>query len=368
MVRLSRPAPKPMPSEHEIRRAERRPEPGGEGYPDNPVLVRVWRDVAVESQHRGAWCLCDGEGGVLDGAGAWERPIFTRSSVKCLQALPLLESGAAERFGLGEREVALAIASHNAEPAHTEIVAGMLARVGLTPGALRCGPHAPGDPEVRAQLAAEGREPSALHNNCSGKHAGFLVLARHLGLAPERYLDPEGEVQGLVRRAVLETTGLAPERVTTAVDGCSAPTFRIPLAALATAFARVATPEGPWPCFGPARRAACRRMLDAAAAHPELIAGRSKRLCTDIARATRGRVFPKIGAEAVYALGLCGRGRAIAVKIDDGGARALHALVVALLERFDLASAAELALLEPWREATLRNWAGIAVGRTEVLV
>ena len=340
------------------------PSASGREYPDNPVLVRVWRGHAVESQHRGAWVLADGSGEVFAGAGAWDRPVFARSSVKCLQALPLLESGAAEHFALSDREVALALSSHNAEACHTETVAGLLARIGLGVEDLRCGAQTPGDPEARRRLREAGEKPTALHNNCSGKHAGFLALARHLGEPPERYLDPQGRVQALVRDAVRTMSGVAAEDFSSAVDGCSAPTFRLPLHDLATAFARVASPEK----LAPARRGACERMLSAVAQHPELIAGSHQRICTDIARATGGRVFPKVGGDAVYAFGVRGRDRGIAVKMDDGAGRGLHALVVALLRRFGFASESELAQLAAWEARTLRNWAGLEVGRTEVLV
>jgi L-asparaginase II len=334
------------------------------GYPDNPVLVRVWRGGAVESQHRGAWALANASGEILEGAGEWEKPVFVRSSVKCLQALPLLESGAAERFGLRDSEVALALSSHNAEACHTEGVAGLLARIGLSVANLRCGAQPPGDPEARCRLREAGAEPTALHNNCSGKHAGFLTLALHLGESPERYLDPEGQVQTLVREAVRSMTGVAAEQLSSAVDGCSAPTFRLPLSGLATAFARVANPER----LPARRREACERMLTSVAGHPELIAGRHQRICTDIARVTRGRIFPKIGGDAVYGLGLRGEDRGIAIKIDDGAGRGLHAVIIALLRRFGFANEAELVALAVWEGRELRNWSGIQVGRTEVLV
>ncbi len=328
------------------------------------MLVRLWRGDAVESQHRGAWVLTDTAGRPLEGAGSFEAPYFARSSVKCLQAIPLFESGAAERFAFDEREIALVIASHNGEEIHTAGVERILARLGLEPRHLACGPQSPGDPRARAELARRGEKATAIHNNCSGKHAGFLALALQLGVPPERYLDPACAAQVRVREALSELCGLAPHEVGQAIDGCSAPTFRIPLTALARAFARVSSPEGlPEP-----RRRACERMLDAVAAHPEMIAGNHQRICTDIARVTRGRLFPKLGGEAIYAIGVRGGGRALAIKIDDGGYRALHAVIVALLRRLQLANAEELAALEGWEERTLRNWAGLAVGRTEVLV
>jgi L-asparaginase II len=335
----------------------------GGSYPENPVLVRVWRGARVESQHRGSWVLCDADGTVIDGMGAWRVPIFARSSVKSLQALPLIESGAAEHFGFDDAEIALALSSHNAEAIHTEGVRRVLGRLGLDVGALQCGAQAPGDPEVRDALRDSKARPTALHNNCSGKHAGFLALAKHVGADPAHYLDTSSPVQKLVRGAVLEMTGLEDGAMYTAIDGCSAPTFQMPLSALATAFARVANPHG----LRAERRAACERMLDSVAANPAMIAGTYRRICTDIARVSGGRLFPKVGGEAVYAIGVRGADRALAIKIDDGNYRGMHPVIVELLRRFGFARADELAALEAWEEKRLSNWAGQVVGRTEVV-
>ncbi|TAJ07710.1 MAG: asparaginase [Planctomycetota bacterium] len=331
--------------------------------PEQPVLVRLWRGEHVESQHRGAWVVVDA-GGVQDGVGQWNAPVFARSSVKSLQALPLLESGAADRFGYDAAELALALSSHSAEPIHTERVAALLGRLGLGVEHLRCGPQQPLDPAARRALAERGAKPSALHNNCSGKHAGFLALARHLGVDPAAYLDPAGASQRAVRNALQEITGTEEGELYVAVDGCSAPTFRLPLVKLAAGVARIANPAAQ----SGARAAACERMLAAVAQHPELIAGTHQRICTDIARATRGRLFPKIGAEGIYVIGRAGTGQGLALKIDDGNDRALHALVVALLEKLGWADAQELAALARYRETPLVNRAGLVVGRTEVLV
>jgi L-asparaginase II len=332
-------------------------------FPDDPVVVRVLRGGEIESVHRGAWCLAAPSGAVLASAGAVEHPFTVRSSVKPLQALPLFESGAAERLELREAEVALAIASHSGEACHVEVVRGLLARLGLDERHLRCGAHPPTDARAREELRARGEAPSALHNNCSGKHAAFLAQARHLGVPHETYLDPEGRVQALARAAIAEVAGVAPGALVPALDGCSAPTYRLPLRALATAFARLANPAG----LAPERRAAAERMTRAAAAHPVLVGGSRKRLDTDLLAASLGRLFPKIGAEAIHATGLVGGGCGLAVKIDDGGERALPVLVVALLERLGLARAPELAALGPWREQTLRNHAGLEASRIEVV-
>jgi L-asparaginase II len=334
------------------------------GLPEQPVLVRLWRGEHVESQHRGAWVVVDARGEVLDGAGDWNAPQFARSSVKSLQALPLLESGAAARYGYDAAELALALASHSAEAIHTARVAALLERLGLSVADLRCGTQVPIDPAARRELAQRGEKPSALHNNCSGKHAGFLALALHLDVRTDEYLDPSSASQRAVRAALQQMTGTSDSDLYLAVDGCSAPTFRLPLRALATGITRIANPRG----LGATRSAACERMTAAVAAHPDLIAGNHQRICTDIARATRGRLFPKIGAEGIYVIGCVGSERGLAIKIDDGNERALHALVVALLEKLDWADTAELAQWERWRERVLHNRAGIAVGRTEVRV
>jgi L-asparaginase II len=340
------------------------PAPGEVSAPPaaNPVLVEVWRGSWVESQHRGAFAVVDGEGQVLEGRGDFARPHFARSTIKSLQALPLLESGAAAHFGLGPRELCLALASHNAEPCHTDTVAALLARLGLGPDHLQCGPQPPGDPEVRRELEARGERPTALHNNCSGKHAGFLALCRHLGREPAEYLEPAAPTQLAVRRAVGELCGADGAALTFGLDGCSAPTFRLTLRELATGFARLANPQR----LGAARAAACTTLTTAVAAHPELIAGRHRRLCTDLVRVTEGRLFPKIGAEGLYCVGWVGGGRGLALKLDDGQARGLHPLVVQLLHRLRWIDDGEFAALRAYAPERELNWAGREVGRLEV--
>ncbi|MFT7678810.1 MAG: L-asparaginase II [Planctomycetota bacterium] len=332
-------------------------------YPDQPVLVRAHRGAHVESVHRGSWVLVDGAGAVVAGAGDYQAPIFTRSAIKCLQALPLIESGAAERFGVDAEGLALAISSHNGEGVHVRVAGSMLAAAGYSEANLLCGPQLPGDPRARTEWLETGAKASPMHNNCSGKHAGFLTLSRHLGVAPERYLDPESETQRAVRAAVSSTTGLAEAELEFAIDGCSAPTWRLPLQAMATAFARVSTAGR----LGAGRDAACAAMTAAAAEYPGHVAGEHRRLCTALLRASQGRLFPKIGAEGVYAVGLRGSDRAIACKIDDGGNRALHALVIHLCAQFGFLEESELAALAAFRGDPLRNRAGLEVGRLEVL-
>jgi L-asparaginase II len=331
----------------------------GAGFPENPPQVEVWRGPRIESWHRGAWVLAQPDGRVVTSSGDPLQRHFARSSIKALQALPLLETEADRRFGFEAPDLALAISSHQAERQHVERALSMLARAGWSARDLRCGAQPPSDGRMKRELEQAGQAPGAEHNNCSGKHAGFLALCRHFDGDPAHYLSAEGAVQPRVARAVAEMCGLDGESLEFGIDGCSAPTFHLPLAGLAAAFARFANPGA----LPEARRQACQRLARAAAEHPELVAGRKGRLCTDLLKATGGRLFGKVGAEGMYVIGVVGGGLGLAVKLDDGQKRGLHALVIGLLERFELLSRAELEALAAWRAGPLTNWAGLEIGR-----
>lgn len=331
-------------------------------FASNPILARVWRGGWVESAHRGAWVVVDGEGQVLQGSGAHGDPIFARSSVKALQALPLIESGAAERFHYSEADIALALSSHSGEPQHTERVLDILGRVGLTGSALKCGSSPPADRDAREALKKAGEAPSAIHHFCSGKHAGFLALATHLGVDPEFYLDTESASQKVIRQALLEMTCLSEDQVTVAIDGCSAPTFRLPLHALARAFARLTTPRD----LDSTRKATCERLVAAVGANPELIAGRQRRLCTALSKVSNGQLFPKVGAEGVYVVGRVGHDQALAVKMDDGGQRGLQAVTVELMKHLQWLAPDAIEELSKYRAYVQRNDARLETGTFEV--
>ncbi|MBL4771718.1 MAG: asparaginase [Planctomycetes bacterium] len=333
-----------------------------QAFSDNPILARVWRGSWVESVHRGSWVVVDGQGHVLQGSGAHGNSIFARSAVKCLQALPLVESGAAERFGYSQADLALALSSHSGEAQHTDRVQGILERVGLDKDSLLCGTSPPADREAREALRSAQQAPSALHHFCSGKHAGFLALAKHLEVAPERYLDPASASQKAVRQAMLEMTGVAEDQLTEAIDGCSAPTFRLSLTALARAFAGFTTPNR----YSDTRRATCERLIEAVREYPELIAGRSRRLCTALSKVSEGALFPKVGAEGVYVVGRVGHDQALAVKMDDGGQRGLQAVTVELMKHLQWLSPDAIAELTMYRAQVQRNDAGLETGTLEV--
>jgi L-asparaginase II len=289
------------------------------------VLVELWRGAVLEGRHRGHAVVADARGAVV---AAWGDPgavILPRSSCKMLQALPLVESGAADAAGLGPAELALACASHSGAAVHVGRVARWLAGLGLGEADLRCGAQVPGDRAERHRLQAAAAPPSQLHNNCSGKHAGFLTLARHLGAGPD-YVAVDHPVQRAVRAAFEAMTG-APSPGW-GVDGCAAPNFATTVRGLAAAMARMGSPAAE----GPARAAAARRLVAAMAAEPVLVAGEG-RACTELIAAMRGRAVVKTGAEGVFTGILPDRGLGLAVKVEDGATRAAECAVAALLVR-----------------------------------
>jgi L-asparaginase II len=322
----------------------------------NPVLVEVLRGALVESRHRGAVAVVDADGRRALALGDVERPVYPRSAIKALQALPLIESGAADRYGLGEAELALACASHGGEPGHIATATRMLKLAGLEPSALKCGAHWPIHQPSAQALAREGGTATALHNNCSGKHAGFLCVACALDADRARYVEPEHPVQRAVKATLESLTGASISQDVCAIDGCSVPTWAVPLSALALAYARFGTGAG----LASERAKAAARLRAACAAQPWHVAG-TGRFCTEIMQRFGARVFVKTGAEGVYCAALPEQGLGIAVKCDDGMGRAAEVTMAAVLARL-LNSAADSAVLEPYVRPTLRNWNGIAVG------
>ncbi len=324
---------------------------------ENPVLVEVLRGATVESRHRGAVAVVDADGGVALGIGDVERPVFPRSAVKAIQALPLVESGAADAYGFGRRELALACASHSGEPEHAALAAAMLERAGLDAGALECGAHWPSRQEAALDLARQGKRPTALHNNCSGKHAGFLCTCRHAGLGHRGYVAIGHEIQQGVRDAMEAVTGAAHGVENCGTDGCSIPTYAVPLKSLARGFARMATGVG----LGETRARAAKRLIDACMAEPFLVAG-TDRLDTRLMRAAGGRVMVKIGAEGVYCGAIPELGLGIALKCDDGAARAAEVMIAAVVARLLPSEDALSAMIGDMARPVMANWNGIAVG------
>ncbi len=349
----------------------------------NPVLVEATRGGVRESAHSGAVAVVDARGGVVVSLGDIDRPVFPRSAIKVLQALPLVASGAADRLGLDDEELAVACASHGGEPRHVEVVQRLLAKAGLDVDALECGTQWPYRETVQREMAAAGRQPSALTNNCSGKHAGFLGLACRMceagvggggggigggggGISGvdlrqyvKGYVGPDHPVMREVTAAVGAATSHDLGRAARGTDGCSIPTYAIPLRQLALAFARVATGDG----LSPEHGRAASRLRAAVARHPFLVAG-TGRFDTRVMERLGERVFCKVGAEGVYCAALPGRGLGVAIKVDDGQARGAEVAMAAVIEALvELKEDAERRFVAALSDVVMKNWNGIEVGR-----
>lgn len=326
---------------------------GSAGGNANPVLVELDIGEARESMHRGAAAITDHEGRLIRQWGDIDRAFYPHSALKPLWALPLLESGAAERFGLTTAEIVLSASSHLGEKRPVELVEHWLSRCGISLEALQCGPQRPLSNEAAFELRLVGLAPSVLHNNNSGKHAGFLTTALHLGEPLEGYLNPDHPVQQRARALVEELAGISSVQVRGAIERCGMPAYRLSLRALALAMARFGDPSG----LPQIRADAVRKLVSAIRAEPELLVGRG-RLSSAICASTDGRVIVKGGIEGVFTGALMERGIGFALKIDDGAQRAADISVAALL-----ASLGELPEnLMARLVATIRTHAGEPIG------
>jgi len=323
------------------------------------LLAEIFRGNEVESRHTGAFVVADTAGRLVLSGGDPERAIYPRSAIKSFQALPLLLSGAAERFRLTGAELALTCASHVGTAAHTAVAAKMLARAGRDVECLECGAHWPSSNAAARALAAEGRHPSALHNNCSGKHAGFICTSIATGRDPAGYVRPDHPTMRDVTQAVSAMVQTDLFAQAPATDGCSIPTYRIPLTALATGFARFGAGTGLPEGFA----AAAQRLRDSVAENPAMLSGEG-RFDTLVTAAFGTAVFVKLGAEGVYCGALPALGLGFALKCDDGSPRAAEAATAAILRHF----LGPHEVLENLAAPKLINWNGIEVGRIRACV
>jgi len=298
----------------------RQPSANNLEVPAAEPLVEVKRGAITESRHRGHVVAVEPDGRIVAHLGAPETVTFLRSSAKPHQAIPLITSGAADRFGFSEKEIALACASHSGEPMHTEVASSMLKKIGLGPEALKCGTHEPFSPEETKKLRERGEAPNVLHNNCSGKHAGMLALAIHLGAPTETYYEASNPVQLAIGKIVSQFSDIAIEDISVGIDGCGVPVFGMTIKAMALMYARLMSPPND---LDEQTKAACKRIVSAMTTYPELIGGSTDRLDTEMMRAAKGRLISKVGAEGVYTVGVlpCDdwpRGFGLALKIEDG--------------------------------------------------
>jgi L-asparaginase II len=324
---------------------------------DNPVLVEVLRGESVESLHRGAIAVVDHNNKIVLEYGDINRPIFPRSAIKAFQAIPLFETGAVDRFGLTDQEIALACASHNGEEAHAKASLSMLKKCGLGAASLECGAHWPMYDQAQHPLVKAGLKPSALHNNCSGKHAGFVCVACAAGDDPKGYVNAAHPTMKMVSQAIADMTDFQLTKTASGTDGCSIPTYAIPLRAMALGFARLATGMG----LSKQRAQAAERMRKAVAREPFYVAG-TGRFDTIVMEILRERAFIKTGAEGVYCAALPEVGYGVALKCEDGNGRAAQVMMGAILSRFVSMTGAEKSTLQAQFQPILKNWNGIEVG------
>jgi L-asparaginase II len=317
--------------------------------------VEVRRGAVVESVHRAFVAAVDARGRLLGRLGAIQATTFLRSAAKPFQAVPLVASGAAERFDLSDAELAIVAGSHGGEDRHVKAVEGLLAKGGLGPDALQCGVHRPYHGPTAARIG-DGATP--LHHNCSGKHAGMLLLAQHLGEDQASYIAPGSAGQRAIHRAIASIAGLRPRQVKVGTDGCSAPNFALPLKAGALLMARLGAPER-----SPAHGEALARVRDAMVAHPGMVAGEG-RFDTALMEAFGGTLVSKSGAEGVQGAAFPSKELGLLVKVEDGGQRAVAPVTVEALRQLRVARPAHVQALQPHLGKVLKNWAGLEVGRT----
>ncbi len=333
--------------------------------PEPAPLVEVRRGSITESRHRGHIIAVDGDGRTVARLGSPEVVTYLRSSAKPHQAVPLVASGAADRFGFTSEELALVCGSHSGEPIHVETVRRMLAKIGLDESALRCGTHEPFSREVARELRRRELAPSVLQNNCSGKHTGMLALAIHLGAPITDYDNPANPVQLLIARVIEQFSGVPLEDIAVGVDGCGVPVFGTSVRAMALMYARLVSPPEN---FDARTRLACERIVQAMIAHPEMVGGTRERLDTEVMRACSGRLVSKVGAEGVYTAGVlpCDRwprGLGIALKIEDGeDRRARPTVVIETLRQLDLLDREAEKSLAQYARFDVRNNRGEVVG------
>jgi L-asparaginase II len=331
----------------------------------NPaVLVEVTRGPIVESAHFGAIAVADAEGHLLAWAGNPGTVTYYRSACKPILAVPLVESGAADHFGFTEREIAIICGSHGGEEIHIHTVLGILDKIGLGPDALACGTHVPLDKAAARALQERGEEPNVLHNNCSGKHAGMLALARYHGWPVGGYELPRHPVQKALLEVIAEFAGVFPDMIHIGVDGCGVCTFGLSLHQMATSFARLGKADY-WP---EPRRSAVRLITDAMTAHPEMVAARQGRIDTDLMRAGHRMLISKAGAEGVHCVALLdNEGQpsvGFALKLLDGDVshRALNPAIIEGLRQAGFLTEDALNMLDSYWQGEVRNHVGDVVG------
>ncbi|MGE5653802.1 MAG: asparaginase [Bacillota bacterium] len=324
-------------------------------------LVQVKRGPLVESIHMGDIAVVDAKGNLIAYAGDPKNKVtYWRSSAKPFQAIPVVESGALERFGIEERELAIFCASHSGEESHVATVRSILKKVGLDESYLQCGSHAPYHAPSAAKLQEMGVKPTSVHCNCSGKHSGMLTLTQQMGVDPSTYTQLDHPVQQAMLASVSDLTDVEVEKIAIGVDGCGVPVFGLPVYNMALAWAKLADPSG----LPDKRREAVLRIRQAMMNNPHMVAG-TGRTCTNLMKAAPGKIVAKSGAEAVYGFAIPSKGWGFTVKIADGGSRAVGPVVVEALRQLNVLTQSELDEIQPMGCLISKNHRGDIVGTVE---
>lgn len=328
---------------------------------NNPILVESTRGNIRESFHRGVVCIVDSENKVLYSAGDVQQVCYPRSALKFFQQIPLLTSGAVEQFGFTNKEIAIMCGSHNGEEAHVETARGILAKIGLTEDALLCGAQMPTLREDQAVLIKNDIQPMKIHNNCSGKHAGFLAYCVFKGWPTENYIEPSHPLHQEILDIISLFHQYPKEKINTGVDGCSAPIFSFPVYNQAVAYRYLMNPHD----LGAEIAKACELMVNSIVEYPEMIAG-SKRYCTDLMKHSKGNLIGKTGADGIYSIGVKEPNLGICIKIDDGKMGPQYNVAQAVLEQLGLLDADSIQALHCYLEFENKNFGGICTGETKM--
>ena len=336
------------------------------------TLIEVTRGAFVESRHRGHIVAVEPSGNVIAQLGNLKTVAPYRSAAKPFQAIPLVSTGAANYFGFTAQELAVINGSHSGEPSHLAVVQSILDKIGLDASALQCGTHMPFDDATAKQLRAAGAAPHVLHNNCSGKHAGMLALAKYFHHPLENYLDPAHPIQQMIRRTLSRFADVPYDDIGVAVDGCSAPVFITTIKAMARSYAQLVGLQFTDLKCDSELSAAAVRIVQSFIEYPEMIGGTRNRLDTDLMRVARGQIISKVGAEGVQLLGVlpCERyphGLGIALKVEDGDIkRARDPVVIETLCQLGVIDEPQYRQLESYARATVYNHRKLEVGKVQV--
>ena len=327
----------------------------------NPVLVEVYRGDVLESFHRGVVCIVNERNEIVFSTGDPQQVCYPRSAMKLLQVLPLIEHGGIDRFGFTLQEIAVMCGSHNAEPEHIEAVSSILNKIGLDKDALNCGPQYPSSKKDANELIRHDRKPHHIHNNCSGKHAGMLAMCALMSWPPGDYINPQHPLQQLIMETCSKLYEYPKEKMTTALDGCSAPVYSVPVYNQAVAYKNLAGNAA----FSASLQQACKVVLDAVSAYPFMVAG-SKRYCTDMMNITAPAIVGKTGAEGVFCMSFTEQKLGVCIKIDDGKMLPQYNVAQAVVNASGLFTPEQLQPLQHYLRNDITNFNKLLTGEIRV--